>query len=392
MLAELAGGLISGSLALIADAGHMLTDFAGLTLAWLGFRVARRPADPKRSYGYGRFGVLVAYTNGLALFAIAIWIVVEAWHRLQAPGEILGGVMLAVAITGLLVNLFAFWLLHGGDGNNLNVRAARLHVLGDLLGSLAALGAALVILATGWTPIDPILSVLVSLLILGSAYRIVRDSGHILLEGTPQNLDPQDIAQDLKNTVPGVVDVHHIHAWLITQDRPLVTLNARVSDAYPTGELTAAIKERLKISGGSKDLVLTDSDVIARISVLNRSRHLLFSPTDTAFGKDPAGIGEMPVPDATSPEYADCLANIIARIKDGLNALSEAQIARKSEVEWFKEHLPKFTGAEHVNGVLARARAAGRDVVVMLHERAKALGLTHDKATDQYVSQQKDAA
>ncbi|MDK8874368.1 ATP-binding protein [Paracoccus sp. SSJ] len=153
-----------------------------------------------------------------------------------------------------------------------------------------------------------------------------------------------------------------------------------------------AIKERLKISGGSKDLVLTDSDVIARISVLNRSRHLLFSPTDTAFGKDPAGIGEMPVPDASSPEYADCLANIIARIKEGLNALSEAQIARKSEVEWFREHLPKFTGAEHVNGVLARARAAGRDVVVMLHERAKALGLTHDKATDQYISQQKDAA
>ncbi|HRN87242.1 cation diffusion facilitator family transporter [Hyphomicrobium sp.] len=270
MLAELAGGLISGSLALIADAGHMLTDFAGLTLAWLGFRVARRPADPKRSYGYGRFGVLVAYTNGLALFAIAIWIVVEAWHRLQAPGEILGGVMLAVAITGLLVNLFAFWLLHGGDGNNLNVRAARLHVLGDLLGSLAALGAALVILATGWTPIDPILSVLVSLLILGSAYRIVRDSGHILLEGTPQNLDPQDIAQDLKNTVPGVVDVHHIHAWSITQDRPLVTLNARVSDAYPTGELTAAIKERLK-SKFSVDHVTVEVEVVGGADVSPRA-------------------------------------------------------------------------------------------------------------------------
>mgnify|MGYP002620112220 CR=1 FL=1 len=246
MLAEFAGGLISGSLALIADAGHMLTDFAGLTLAWLGFRVARRPADPKRSYGYGRFGVLVAYTNGLALFAIAIWIVVEAWHRLQAPGEILGGVMLAVAIGGLAVNLLAFWLLHGGDGENLNVRAARLHVLGDLLGSLAALGAALVILATGWTPIDPILSVFVSLLILGSAYRIVRESGHILLEGTPAHLDPQEIARDLKSAVPGVVDVHHIHAWSITQDRPLVTLNARVDGTRPAGEITAAIKARLQ--------------------------------------------------------------------------------------------------------------------------------------------------
>ncbi len=246
MLAEFAGGLISGSLALIADAGHMLTDFAGLSLAWIGFRVARRPADPKRSYGYGRFGVLVAYTNGLALFAIAIWIVVEAWHRLQAPGEILGGVMLVVALGGLVVNLLAFWLLHGGDRENLNVRAARLHVLGDLLGSLAALGAAVVILATGWTPIDPILSVVVSLLILGSASRIVRESGHILLEGTPAHLDPKEIARDLKSAVPGVIDVHHIHAWSLTQDRPLVTLNARVSDALPPSAITAAIKARLK--------------------------------------------------------------------------------------------------------------------------------------------------
>ena len=246
MLAEFAGGLISGSLALIADAGHMLTDFAGLSLAWLGFRVARRPADAKRSYGYGRFGVLVAYTNGLALFAIAVWIVVEAAHRLQAPGEILGGVMLAVALTGLLVNIFAFWLLHGGDRENLNVRAARLHVLGDLLGSLAALGAALVILATGWTPIDPILSVLVSLLILGSAFRIVRDSAHILLEGTPAHLDPQRIARDLETAVPGVIDVHHVHAWSLTQERALVTLNARVLDTQAAAEITAAIKERLR--------------------------------------------------------------------------------------------------------------------------------------------------
>lgn len=154
--------------------------------------------------------------------------------------------MLVVAIGGLVVNLLAFWLLHGGDRENLNVRAARLHVLGDLLGSLAALGAAVVILATGWTPIDPILSVVVSLLILGSASRIVRESGHILLEGTPAHLDPKEIARDLKRAVPGVIDVHHIHAWSLTQDRPLVTLNARVSDTLPPSAITAAIKARLK--------------------------------------------------------------------------------------------------------------------------------------------------
>lgn len=144
------------------------------------------------------------------------------------------------------------------------------------------------------------------------------------------------------------------------------------------------IKERLKISGGSKDLVLTDSDVIARISVINRSRHLMFSPTDTAFGKDPAGIGEMPVPDASSADYASCLAQIISRIKTGLNAMSENQIAHKAEVEWFTEHLPKMMGADHVNAILGRAKAAQGAIPKMVADHAKALGLTFDKTKGQY--------
>jgi cobalt-zinc-cadmium efflux system protein len=247
MVAEFAGGLISGSLALIADAGHMLTDSAGLTLAWLGFRLARRPADWKRSYGYDRFGVLVAFANGLLLFAIAGWIVVEAVHRFRAPSPVLGGVMLWVALAGLVVNLIAFRLLAGGDHENLNVRAAALHVIGDLLGSLAALAAAVVILATGWTPIDPILSVLVALLILGSAGRIVRDAGHILLQGTPAGLDPKDIARSITAAVPAVVDVHHVHAWSLSQERPIITLHARVSDdGAPPEAITAAIKAHLE--------------------------------------------------------------------------------------------------------------------------------------------------
>ncbi len=251
MVAELVGGLVSGSLALIADAGHMLTDCAGLTLAWLGFRLARRPADWKRSYGYDRFGVLIAFANGLALFAIAGWIVVEAAHRIAAPSPVLSGVMLWVALAGLAVNLLAFWLLSGGDHGNLNVRAAALHVIGDLLGSVAALAAAIIILATGWTPIDPILSVVVAVLILGSAARIVRDAGHILLEGTPAGLDPREIAADLKAAVPGVVDVHHVHAWSLSQDRPLITLHARVSDSDRAPEaITAAIKAHLKARYG----------------------------------------------------------------------------------------------------------------------------------------------
>lgn len=251
MLAEVAGGLVSGSLALIADAGHMLTDFAGLVLAWIGFRVARRPADWKRSYGYDRFGVLVAFANGLALFAIAGWIVAEAIHRLNTPAPVLGGIMFWVALAGLGVNVLAFWLLQGGDHGNLNMRAAVLHVVGDLLGSVAALAAALIILTTGWTPIDPLLSVLVAVLILGSAARVVRDSGHILLEGTPAGLDTRQIGADIKASVPGVLDVHHVHAWSLSHDRPLVTLHARVAERGGAPEaIAAAIKQHLKARYG----------------------------------------------------------------------------------------------------------------------------------------------
>src|SRR5215468_2370549 len=162
MFAEIAGGIAAGSLALLADAGHMLTDFASLSLAWFGFRLSRRPADWRRTYGFDRFQVLIAFANGLALFAIAAWIVYEAVSRLASPRPVEGGVMVIVAVAGLLVNIAAFALLHGADRENLNVRGAAVHVLGDLLGSVAALVAGAVILATRWTPIDPLLSILVA--------------------------------------------------------------------------------------------------------------------------------------------------------------------------------------------------------------------------------------
>lgn len=245
MLAEVAGGLISGSLALLADAGHMLTDFASLALAWYGFRLARRPADWRRTYGYDRFTILAAFTNGLALFAIATWIVVEAWHRLREPTEVLGGIMFWIALAGLGVNVLAFWVLQGGDRDNLNVRAAALHVAGDLLGSVAALAAALIIMATGWMAIDPILSVLVALIILRSAWHVVRESGHILLEGAPHGIDNREVADDLMTTFPVIVDVHHVHAWSITEERPMVTLHARLSQRCPPEQITSDIKRRL---------------------------------------------------------------------------------------------------------------------------------------------------
>ncbi len=220
----------------------MLTDFASLSLAWLGFRLARRPADWRRTYGFDRFSVLVAFVNGILLFAIAAWIVVEAIQRLNAPAPVLGGLMLWVALAGLAVNVVAFAILSGGDRENLNIRAAALHVAGDLLGSVAAVAASIVILTTGWTPIDALLSIVVALIILRSAWRVVADSGHILLEGTPPGFDAPSLEADLKQALPYVLDVHHVHAWSISQERPMITLHASVEPHTDSAEAVRGIK------------------------------------------------------------------------------------------------------------------------------------------------------
>jgi cobalt-zinc-cadmium efflux system protein len=229
MLAEVVGGVISGSLALLADAGHMLTDTAALALSWYAFRVGRRPSTPKHSYGQHRFQVLAALINGASLIGIAVWICIEAAQRLFAPVEILGRPMLVIALLGLAANVAAFVILHRGDHENLNVRGAALHVLGDLLGSVAAITAALVILFTGWTPIDPILSVLVALLIVRSAWALIERSWHVLMEGTPEGFDVSLLREELLQTVSGVLDVHHVHLWSLTPERPLVTLHATIA-------------------------------------------------------------------------------------------------------------------------------------------------------------------
>nr|WP_137114907.1 cation diffusion facilitator family transporter [Azospirillum argentinense] len=228
MVVEVVGGVLSGSLALLADAGHMLTDAAALALAWLAFRLGRRPSDRRRSFGYHRLQVLAAFVNGLSLFLLSAWILWEAAQRLMEPQPVLGGTMMAVAVLGGLGNLAGLYILHRGDRENLNVRGAALHVLGDLLGSVAAVVAAGIILATGWTPIDPILSVLVALLILRGAWEVVRQSAHILVEGTPVGIDVDELRSALHEAVPAVTDIHHVHVWSLTAERPLLTMHAVV--------------------------------------------------------------------------------------------------------------------------------------------------------------------
>ena len=230
MVAEAIGGLLSGSLALLADAGHMLTDSAALALAWLAFRIARKPSDTRRTFGYHRFQVLAAFANALTLIAIALWIVIEAARRFADPVDILPTPMLVIAVAGLLVNIVAFAILHGSDRDNINISAAMWHVLGDLLGSVAAIAAALVIIGTGWTPIDPLLSLVVALIVLRGAWKLVRRAGHILLEGSPEDFDDEAVRAALVDAVPEVSEIHHLHAWSLTTERPLVTLHAVVSE------------------------------------------------------------------------------------------------------------------------------------------------------------------
>ena len=244
LLAETAGGLLAGSLALLADAAHMLTDLGALVLAHAGIRLGRRPADPKRSFGYRRLEVLVAFANGVILMALTLWIVIEAAQRLYQPVQVLSGWMLAVAGLGLAANLGAYGLLRGGARESIGIAGAMAHVLGDLLGSIAAILAAAVILATGWTPIDPLLSLAVSALILRSAWDLLRRSGHILLEGTPEDVDPAEVAR-AASRIDGVRTAHHVHVWSLTSGRRIATLHLKLEDGAAPGAAMAAVRTML---------------------------------------------------------------------------------------------------------------------------------------------------
>lgn len=234
MFVEIVGGILSGSLALLADAGHMLTDTMALALAAAAFHVSKRPPGGNLTYGYQRFQILAAFVNGLSLLFIVGWILYEAVERFINPRDILGETMLVVAAAGLVVNIISFAVLHTGDQDNLNIRGAALHVAGDLLGSVAAIVAAIVIIYTGWTLIDPVLSVAVAMLILRSAWTLVKRSAHVLLEGAPDWLDVTDMQERVVASVPGVSGIHHVHVWGLTPQQLMLTMHVTLADEAPS--------------------------------------------------------------------------------------------------------------------------------------------------------------
>jgi len=214
MVLEVVGGWLSGSLALLADAGHMLTDVGALALSLLTAWIAQRPADANKTYGYLRWEILAALVNGAALFGIAGWVVLEAIQRMQHPGPIRSGLFLAIAVAGLVVNVVSLAMLHGARHGSLNARGAYLHVLSDALGSVGALAAAAIIWFTGWTLADPIASIVLSLLILVGAWRLLRESTDILLDAVPRHVAMAEVQRCILG-VPGVAAVHDLHVWTV---------------------------------------------------------------------------------------------------------------------------------------------------------------------------------
>lgn len=229
MIVEVVGGLWTNSLALLSDAGHMLSDAAALGLSFLAVRFGARQATPDRTFGYRRFEILAAFVNGLTLLVISIYIIIEAYKRLFAPPEIMSEGMLVIAVVGLIVNILAAWILMRGERDNLNVRSALLHVFGDLLGSVGAITAALLILIFGWTLADSIASLFVAVLILISGYRVTRDAVHILMEGAPHEVDVVAMQNELLR-VDGVNEIHDLHVWSITSNEYAVTCHVLIDE------------------------------------------------------------------------------------------------------------------------------------------------------------------
>ncbi|WP_104665788.1 cation diffusion facilitator family transporter [Ensifer adhaerens] len=247
MLAEVIGGILTGSLALISDAMHMLTDTAALAIALVAIHVGRRPSDLLRTYGYARFEILAAAFNALLLLGVAFYILYEAWKRLSEPQEIQSGGMLVIAVIGLLVNLASMRLLTGHKDESLNVKGAYLEVWSDMLGSLAVIVGAVVIWATGWQWVDSLLAVGIGFMVFPRTWVLLKECVNILLEGVPPGMRLADVQATIA-AVPGVASVHDLHLWAITQSQPSLTAHAVLADGADAETVRRAIEERLRES------------------------------------------------------------------------------------------------------------------------------------------------
>ena len=245
MLAEAIGGYLANSLALLSDAGHMLTDVAALTLSLFAVRFASRPATPRKTYGFYRLEILAALANGVTLIVLALLICVEAYRRLRSPEAVHGWTLIWISTGGLAVNLVSAWMLSRSHHiGNLNIRGALLHVLGDLLGSVAAIAAGVMIIWRGWIWADPVFSVAISLLIIYSSWRLVADAVNVLLEGTPSHINAAAVEEAMR-TVVGVRAVHDLHIWTITSGRHAVTAHVVINDASESYRILREVREML---------------------------------------------------------------------------------------------------------------------------------------------------
>ncbi|MDR1425857.1 MAG: cation diffusion facilitator family transporter [Rickettsiales bacterium] len=244
MIIEFIGGYISGSLALTTDAVHMLVDAGVLLSTWAGFYFGRIPTNSRKTFGYQRFEILASLFNALLLFCLTLFVSLEALKRLSRPVEIMSGPMLVISVLGLLVNCAVFYILNRGEKSHLNIKGAILHVIGDLLGSVAAILASIVIYITGWTPIDSILSIFACLLVLNSAARLLLDSLNVLMEGAPPSFDIAEMEQHVRK-IPNVRNVCHVHVWEITSGKVVIMLDIELENQAQATETVRIVKTEL---------------------------------------------------------------------------------------------------------------------------------------------------
>lgn len=272
MFAEAIGGWFANSLALLADAGHMLTDVAALSLTLAAIWFGSRPATPKKTFGYYRLEILAAFVNGIALVLISFFVIFEAYERLNTPPEVKGMQLTLIAVGGLVVNLIAAFLLHGNHEHDLNMRGAWLHVVGDALGSVAAIIAGVLILTFGWVWADAVCSLLISLIIIFGAWRLIKESVNVLLEGTPAHINLKAVEEAIRNT-RNVADVHDLHVWTITSGMDALSVHVLHEKEVSSKKLLKAIREKLHDEFGIDHLTIQ----METLETEDAENHICFS-------------------------------------------------------------------------------------------------------------------